>query len=416
LELEINAVKGGICAPKGFKASGIHAGIRKAMGGKGRPEKNDLGLIFAEKECYAAAVYTQNKVKGAPLYVTKKHLADGKCRAVIVNSINANTCNADGVEKATQMCELTAKALNIDIEDVIPASTGVIGQILPIEPFMDAIPRLVKTLAVTGSNAVAQAIMTTDTKMKEIAVEFVIDGKKCHIGAINKGSGMIHPNMATTLTFITTDVNVNPDFLQNILREVVDITLNRVSVDGDTSTNDMTLIMTSCLAGNKEINIENLEDTRIFFSALQIVLDYLARQMARDGEGATKLIVCDCQNAKTIEDANNVCNAVITSNLLKCAMFGSDANWGRILCAIGNSGVEYFDEKHTEVSVSSQKGEMLLFKDGGGVEFSEEKATEILKEEEIIITVNLNQGECSSYAYGCDLTYDYVKINGDYRS
>jgi glutamate N-acetyltransferase/amino-acid N-acetyltransferase len=415
-KLEVNAVKGGVCAPLGFKAAGIHAGIRKAMGGTGRPEKNDLGMIFAEEDCWAAAVYTQNKVKGAPLYVTQKHLANKKCRAVIVNSINANTCNADGIEKANMMCEITAKALNIDVEDVIPASTGVIGQILPIEPFEDAVPRLVKILSKTGNTGAAQAIMTTDTMMKELAVEFEIGGKKCRIGAMNKGSGMIHPNMATTLTFITTDVDINPDYLQLILRECVNITLNRVSVDGDTSTNDMALIMSSGLAGNTQITPENQADTEIFFSALQIVLDYLARKMARDGEGATKLIICDCINAASQEDADSICNAVITSNLFKAAMFGSDANWGRILCAVGNSGAEYFDPQQVEVAIASQKGELTLYQNGGGVEFSEEKATEILKEEEIIVTVNLNHGSSSSYAYGCDLTYNYVKINGDYRS
>jgi glutamate N-acetyltransferase/amino-acid N-acetyltransferase len=412
----IKKVNGGICAPKGFKASGIHSGIRRAMGGKGKPEKNDMALLFAEKDCVAVAVYTQNKVKAAPLIVTKKHLSDNKCRGVIVNSVNANACNSDGIEKAKAACDIVAKTLGINSNDVIPASTGIIGQNLPIEPFVNAVPQLAENLSETGSDAFSNAILTTDTIKKEIALEFEIDGKKCRIGAVSKGSGMIHPNMATTLTFITTDVNVETRLLQEILREMVDITLNRVSVDGDTSTNDMVLLMSSGLANNDTITPQNFKAIEIFCNALQIVLDYLARLLARDGEGATKLIICDCINAVTGEDAVAVSNAVITSSLVKAAMFGSDANWGRIMCALGNSGVRYFDIEKTVISISSAKGELCLFKDNNATNFSEETATEILKEEEIVITVNLNMGNKSAYAYGCDLTYDYVKINGDYRS
>lgn len=404
-------IDGGVCASKGFKASGIYCGIKETEN-----KKNDIALVVSDVMCNAAAVYTQNKVKGAPIVVTKRNLeaTGGKAQAVIVNSKNANTCNADGEEKAEKMCQLAANALNLKPEEVIVASTGVIGQILPIEPIERAIPKLILGLCVCGNEDAATAIMTTDTVKKEVAVEFEIDGKVCHLGGMAKGSGMIHPNMATTLNFITTDCAVSRDMLQKALSEVVKITYNCLSVDGDQSTNDMVALMSNGLAQNVEISEPNA-NFKIFKQALYIVMMNMTRMLAKDGEGATKLLECTVSGAKDLDSAITVAKSVICSPLFKCAMFGSDANWGRILCAVGYADAE-FDINKVDVSLASNAGEICVCKDGAGIEFSEEEAKKILLEDEIQIKISIGDGEFSATAWGCDLTYDYVKINGDYRS
>jgi len=401
-------IDGGVCAAKGFTAGGVHCGIRKNR------DKKDLSLIFSEKRASAAAVYTTNLVKGAPLIVTKKHLADGYAQAVICNSGNANTCNADGVEIAEQMSSLCANALNISENDIVVASTGVIGQPLDMEPIADGIPELVASLSYDGSDDAAQGIMTTDTKKKEVAVEFELSGKICRIGGIAKGSGMIHPNMATMLVFITTDAAVSPIMLQKALSGDIAETFNMVSVDGDTSTNDMVTVLANSLAGNDEITEDNA-DFKTFMKALNTVTVALCRGIAGDGEGATKLLECKVTGAKTLPTAKTVAKSVICSSLLKAAMFGADANWGRVLCAIGYSGADV-DVNKIDVAFKSEAGEIPVCKNGAGIDFSEEYAKEILLKDEIEILVALNDGEYSSTAWGCDLTYDYVKINGDYRT
>lgn len=401
-------IENGVCAPKGFKAAGVHCGIKKSS------KKKDLALIYCEKMCSAAALYTQNKVKGAPLLVTKKNISDYKAQAVIVNSGNANTCNADGEQKAQMMCELVANELNIKKEDVIVASTGVIGQVLPIEPIEAKIPELVSLLNENGSDDAAVSIMTTDTVKKEIAISFNVGGVECKMGAIAKGSGMIEPNMATMLCFITTDASIKGELLRQALLDVTGNTFNMVSVDGDTSTNDMVAVMASGLSGNAEITTEN-EAYDEFVSALNFVCTYIAKLLAKDGEGATKLVECKVVNAPDERTAKVVAKSVITSNLLKAAMFAADANWGRILCAIGYADAE-FDIHKIDVTLKSEKGEIPVCKNGAGVEFSEEKAKEVLLLDEIIILVDMQSGENTATAWGCDLTYDYVKINADYRT
>lgn len=417
--MELKAVKnikfvdGGVCAAKGFKANGIQCGLAHA-GASVTKKKNDLALIVADTECTAAAVYTTNKVKGAPILVTKEHLKNGRAKAVIVNSVNANTCNADGVEKANKMCELAAKELGIDADDVIVASTGVIGQVLPIEPIANGMKELAEGLTYDGNPRALEAIMTTDTQKKEVAVEFELGGKTCTMGGMLKGSGMIHPNMATTLTFITTDAAISEELVQRALSDVVKVTLNRASVDGDTSTNDMVCVMASGSAGNKPVTKEDGEFEK-FQTALYAIMMNLARMMARDGEGATKLIECAVSGADSDKTAETVAKSVICSSLFKAAMFGEDANWGRILCAVGYADAE-FDINKVDVKIGSAKGVIDVCKNGAGVEFSEEKAKEILGEEVIEIIISIGSGNGSAVAWGCDLTYDYVKINGDYRS
>lgn len=401
-------IKGGVCAAKGFTAGGIHCGIRKNR------TKRDLALIVSEKRAAAAAVYTTNLVKGAPLTVTKAHLSDGYAKAVICNSGNANTCNANGIEIAEQTCELLGKELNIPPDDIVVASTGVIGQPLDITPIKNGIPSLVKSLSANGSEDAAEGIMTTDTKVKEIAVSFEIGGKTCKIGGIAKGSGMIHPNMATMLVFITTDCAISPEMLKKALSTDIKETFNMISIDGDTSTNDMVTVLANGMAENSEITAEG-EDFDSFMKALNTVNVYLCRRIAGDGEGATKLIECTVTGADTLKTAKTVAKSVICSSLTKAAMFGSDANWGRVLCAIGYSGAEV-DVNKIDVAFKSAKGEIAVCKNGAGIPFSEEKAKEILLENEIEIAVSLNSGDYSSAAWGCDLTYDYVKINGDYRT
>ena len=403
-------VDGGVCAAKGFVANGINCGLNSDK------NKNDLGMVYSSTVCNAAAVYTQNKVKGAPILVTKEHLkaTGGKAMAVVVNSKNANTCNADGVEKAERICELAADALGIDADMIINASTGVIGQIIPIEPFEEHMKELADGLSADGNDKAANAIMTTDTVDKQVAVEFTLDGKICRLGGMAKGSGMIHPNMATTLNFITTDVAISADMIQKALSEIVKVTYNCLSIDGDTSTNDTLSVMANGLAGNGEIVTEN-EDYVIFKKALYIVMECMTMMLASDGEGASKMLECTVSGAPDQDTAIIVAKSIIRSPLTKCAMFGEDANWGRILCAIGYAEAD-FDIDKVDVDLESEKGIVEVCRNGSGIPFSEEKASEVLSEDDIYINVNLNQGEASAKAWGCDLTYDYVKINGDYRS
>ncbi len=401
-------ITGGVCAAKGFTAGGIHCGIRK------NHTKKDLAMVLSSVPASAAAVYTTNLVKGAPLTVTKEHLANGKARAVICNSGNANTCNADGIEIAEAMCAETAKALGIEASDVIVASTGVIGQSLDLTPIKAALPALASSLSETGGDDAAAAIMTTDTVDKQAAVEFTLGGKTCRLGGMAKGSGMIHPNMATMLVFITTDAAISPEMLRKALGSDVQETFNMVSVDGDTSTNDMVTLLANGLAGNEEITAEG-PDFTLFMKALNTVTMALCRMIAGDGEGATRLLECVVTGAPSREIARVTAKSVICSSLVKAAMFGADANWGRILCAIGYSGAAV-DVGKIDVAFRSAKGEIPVCKNGAGIPFSEEKAKDILLEKEIDILVGLNDGPETATAWGCDLTYDYVKINGDYRT
>ena len=401
-------IEGGVTAAQGFAAGGVHCGIRK------NKSKPDLAMIYSEKMCAAAAVYTQNLVKGAPILVTQKNIADGFAQAVICNSGNANTCNADGVEKAERMCAIAGEVLGIHPADVVVASTGVIGQVLPIEPIESAAQALKDSLSPTGSRAAATAIMTTDTIPKEAAVEVEIGGKTVRIGGISKGSGMIHPNMATMLCFVTTDCAISPEMLQKAITTSADETFNMISIDGDTSTNDTYAVLANGMAGNPEITAEG-PDFDLFCDALQAVCRTLSKLMAGDGEGATKLLVCQTTGAKDRATARTVAKSVICSTLFKAAMFGADANWGRVLCAIGYSGAAV-DVDKIDVSFRSAAGQVDVCQNGAGIPFSEEEASKVLKENEITILVHLHQGEASAEAYGCDLTYDYVKINGDYRT
>ena len=405
---EMKMIEGGVCAAKGFKASGVHCGIRKSR------TKRDLALVFSAVPASCAAVYTTNLVKGAPLEVTKSNISDGFAQAVICNSGNANTCNADGIEIAEQMCNLTGQALGIKATDVVVASTGVIGQKLDINPIAKGIPQLVSELSKDGNLNASEGIMTTDTVRKEVALQFTVGGKECRIGGMAKGSGMIHPNMATMLVFITTDTAISPKMLQKALSSDIANTFNMVSVDGDTSTNDMVTVLANGMADNSPITEEG-PDFDAFMKALNTITVSLCRMIAGDGEGATKLLECITEGAADKQTAKTVAKSVICSSLLKAAMFGADANWGRVLCAIGYSGADV-DVNKIDVSFKSCKGTIPVCKNGAGIDFSEEKAKEILLEKEIDILVNLNSGDQCATAWGCDLTYDYVKINGDYRT
>lgn len=403
-------IEGGVCAANGFTANGLNCGINPVK------EKNDLGMVYSLTNCNTAAVYTKNKVKGAPILVTQKHLekSGGISRAVIVNSKNANTCNANGQEIAEEVSKLAADVLGIKVEEVIVGSTGVIGMPMYVEPFAEYMQELVDGLSVDGHIEAANAIMTTDTVRKEVAVEFELSGRTCHLGGMAKGSGMIHPNMATTLNFITTDVAISVDMLQKALSDIVKITYNCLSIDGDTSTNDMVSVMANGMSGNNEIKEEN-DEYKVFKQALYIAMSNMTKMLAADGEGASKLLECTCAGSPDMETAIIVAKSVIRSPLFKCAMFGEDANWGRILCAIGYAEAE-FDIMKVDVDLASSAGTIAVCRNGAGVEFSEEEASKVLAEEEIFININLNQGNVSAKAWGCDLTYDYVKINGDYRS
>ncbi len=400
-------IEGGVSAAKGFLSSGVHCGIRK------NKSKRDLALIYSEKRAAAAAVYTKNLVKGAPLRVTREHLKDGYARAIICNSGNANTCNSNGREIALETSALLAKELNISEKDVVVASTGVIGQKMTIDPIKAGIPMLKSALGKNSAEA-AEGIMTTDTRLKEIAVKFTVGGRECRIGGIAKGSGMIHPDMATMLCFITTDCAISPEMLQKALSTDVSETFNMVSVDGDTSTNDMVVVLANGMAENPEITAEG-EDFTEFMKALNTVTVYLCRKIASDGEGATKLIECKVSGAKDLPTAKTVAKSVICSSLTKAALFGADANWGRVLCAIGYSKADV-DVDKINVSFASEEGKILVCENGAGVDFSEEKAKKILLADEVEILIDLKTGDYCSTAWGCDLTYDYVKINGDYRT
>jgi len=401
-------IEGGVCAAKGYKANGMYCGIRK------NKDKKDIALIISDVPASAAAVYTTNLVKGAPLTVTKNNISNGVAQAVVCNSGNANTCNADGIEIAEKICALVEQHTNIKKDDVIIASTGVIGQPLSITPFEEGMSALASGLSADGSSSAAEAIMTTDTIKKEFAIEFELGGKLCHIGGIGKGSGMIHPNMATMLVFITSDAAVSPEMLKKALSEDIAETFNMLSIDGDTSTNDMVSVMANGLAGNPIITKE-CEDFFVFKKALKTLTTQLCRTIAGDGEGATKLVECKVNSAKDIPTAKTVAKSVICSSLVKSAMFGADANWGRVLCAIGYSGADV-DVNKIDVSFVSAAGKLDVCKDGAGIPFSEELGKEVLSEKEIDIMIELNDGEAEATAWGCDLTYDYVKINADYRT
>lgn len=400
-------IDGGVCAAKGFTANGIHCGIRKSR------TKRDLSLIYSEKPASVACVYTTNLVKGAPLSVTKANVADGKAQAVICNSGNANTCNADGIEVANKMCEIAGKALGIAPADVVVASTGVIGQPLDVTPIANKIDELVQSLG-DHSDLAAEGIMTTDTVKKDLAVSFTVGGVECKLGGIAKGSGMIHPNMATMLVFLTTDCAISSAMLQKALSSDIKNTFNMVSVDGDTSTNDMVAVLANGMAGNQEITAEG-PDFDAFMKALNTVTVHLCRSIAGDGEGATKLLECVVTGAAEESVAKTVAKSVICSSLTKAAMFGADANWGRVLCAIGYSGAPV-DIYKVDVAFKSPAGTVEVCKNGAGIEFSEEEAKKVLLEKEITIQVELNSGTAGAVAWGCDLTYEYVKINGDYRT
>lgn len=401
-------IEGGVCAAKGFKANGVHCGIRHNR------TKRDLALIVSEVPATAAAVYTQNLVKGAPNAVTKKHIENGIAQAVICNSGNANTCNANGIEIAEGMSALVEQYTGIPAGDVVVASTGVIGQPLDLTPIKNGMAKLTAGLSAENGWAAAEAIMTTDTIKKELAVSFTLGGKQCHMGGIAKGSGMIHPNMATMLVFITTDAAISSEMLQKALSTDIQNTFNMLSIDGDTSTNDMVTVLANGLAGNQQIVSEG-EDFATFMKALNTLTVQLCRTIAGDGEGATKLLECKATGADTLEAAKKSAKSVICSSLLKSAMFGADANWGRVLCAVGYSGADV-DVNKIGVSFRSAKGTVEVCRDGSGVPFSEEDAKQILLENEIEILLTLGNGPFEATAWGCDLTYDYVKINGDYRT
>jgi len=406
--MNMKYIEGGVCAAQGYKASGIHCGIRK------NKTKKDLALIVSDVPASAAGVYTLNLVKGAPITVTRKNLENGMAQAVICNSGNANTCNANGIEIAEGMCALVEKHTGIAASDVIVASTGVIGQPLSLEPIAAGMDALTASLSYDGSESAAHAIMTTDTVKKEIAVEFELGGKICRMGGIAKGSGMIHPNMATMLVFVTTDAAISPEMLNTALQADVQTSFNMISVDGDTSTNDTLTVMANGLAGNQTITSEN-DDYKTFTQALAVVTRTLSRKIAKDGEGATKLLECRVSGAADWQTARTVAKSVICSSLVKAAMFGADANWGRILCAIGYSGADV-DVHKVDVDFASKAGRITVCVDGAGIPFCEETAKSILLEDEIIIHVALKSGDAEATAWGCDLTYDYVKINGDYRT
>ena len=401
-------IEGGVTAAKGFQAAGVHCGIRKNRA------KKDLGLIVSDRPASAAAVYTRNLVKGAPLTVTQAHIADGRARAIVCNSGIANTCAFDGIEKAEAMCALTAEALGIDAADVVVASTGVIGPSIDIAPIAAGLPRLAAALSAQGSADAAEAIMTTDTRKKEFAVTFQADGRTCTLGGIAKGSGMIAPNMATMLCFLATDAAIAPQLLHEALLAVVDDTFNMLSVDGDTSTNDMVVVLANGAAGNTLVTEKNA-DYDAFLEALHALCAAICRHLAADGEGATKLLECRVSGAASVKDARLAAKAVANSALLKAAMFGADANWGRVLCAIGYSGAAV-DVHAVDVAFASAAGSIDVCRNGAGIPVDEDKAKGILSEKEIVIDIRLHDGDAAAVAFGCDLTYEYVKINGDYRS
>ncbi|MCL2402534.1 MAG: bifunctional glutamate N-acetyltransferase/amino-acid acetyltransferase ArgJ [Oscillospiraceae bacterium] len=402
-------IQGGVCAAQGFRASGIHVGVKT-----NNTDKKDLALIIADHLCNAAAVYTKNVVQAAPILVTKDHLKNGKARAVLVNSGNANACAPQGVENANKSCAVLAATLGIDPADIIVASTGVIGQKLPVQVIVDGIPQLVQNLSYTGSQNAASAIMTTDLAMKELAVEFELNGKSVRIGGIAKGSGMIHPNMGTMLAFLTTDCAISPDMMQQALIHATNVSFNRVSVDGDTSTNDMLSLMASGMAGNGEIVSDGV-DYQIFLAALCDICKEFAKMIAADGEGAQHLITCIVRGAKTEAEAEALSKSVISSTLTKAAVFGADANWGRVICAMGYSGVA-FDPEGVAITFESAAGKLMVCAHGRGLSFDEDLAKKILQEHDVTIDIMMDAGKAECTCWGCDITYEYIKINGDYRT
>ena len=417
-------ISGGVAAPKGFTASGVHCGVKKGKGDGNQPPmskmpevlegKKDLALIVSEQPCTAAAVYTMNRVKAAPLYVTMDHLENGEAQAIVANSGNANACAPNSHEHAEKMCELAAQATGLKASDFVVASTGVIGQELNIAAIQAGLPACAAALSKDGSDAAANAIMTTDTVKKELAVTCSIGGKTVTIGAIAKGSGMIHPNMGTMLCFVTTDCAITQELLADALHEIVPRTFNRVTIDGDTSTNDMCVVLANGMAENSLIEWKD-DGYTVFYKTLYSVFEQMARSIAADGEGASKLITCTVRKARSEETAERLAKAVVSSSLVKAAMFGSDANWGRVLCAMGYSKAPFRPE-YVDVKFSSAVGEILVCQQGAGVDFDEETAKSILSQDEVVIDVDLNEGEHEATCWGCDLTYDYVKINGDYRT
>ncbi len=406
----LKEIPGGVCAAKGFTASGVHCGVKAGSS----PDKNDLAMILSERECAVAAVYTLNRVKAAPIYVTMDHLEDGVCRGVIANSGNANACAPLSHEHAEEMCGLAAKATGLKPTDFVVASTGVIGQELNISAIERGVPALASGLSGDGSDAAAHAIMTTDTAKKETAVAVNIGGRTVTIGAIAKGSGMIHPNMGTMLCFITTDCAITHEVLQDALHEIVPRTFNRVTIDGDTSTNDMCVVLANGMAGNEQIEWKD-DSYTVFCKALHQVCETMARAIAADGEGASRLVTCTVRSARSEESAERLAKAVVGSSLVKAALFGADANWGRVLCAMGYSKAPFRPE-YVDIGFSSIQGSILVCKQGTGLDFDEELAKKILTQDEVVIDVSLNEGGCEATCWGCDLTYEYVKINGDYRT
>ncbi len=403
-------IQGGVTAPKGFTAAGVHCGVKKGSS----PDKNDLALILSERECAAAATYTMNRVKAAPIYVTMEHLEDGAAWGVVANSGNANACAPQSHENAQAMCRYAAAATGRRAGDFVVASTGVIGQTINISAIEQGLPACARALSRDGSDAAARAIMTTDTEKKELAVSFTLGGKTVTIGAIAKGSGMIHPNMGTMLCFITSDCAITTEMLTEALHEVVPRTFNRVTVDGDTSTNDMCAALCNGMAENPLVEWKD-DNYTVFVKALRALCESLARKIAGDGEGATRLVTCRVSQARSEESAERLAKAVVGSPLVKAAMFGADANWGRVLCAMGYSKAPFRPE-YVDVKFCSAAGEVLVCEQGAGLDFDEEAAKSILTRDEVVIDVCLHEGEHEASCWGCDLTYDYVKINGDYRT
>ena len=407
----VSWIDGGVCAAQGFRAAGLHVGVKTH-----NVNKKDVALIVSDADCAAAAVFTTNVVKAAPIHVTKAHLANGRARAVVANSGNANACAPLGEENAKRMCAAAAKAIGCGAEDVLVCSTGVIGQTLRVNVIEEGMEELASLLERSGaaSDAAAHAIMTTDTVKKEAAVEATVGGKTVRIGGIAKGSGMIHPNMGTMLCFITTDCAISPEMIRKALVDTAHVSFNRISVDGDTSTNDTCLVLANGLAGNETITGEG-EDYAAFLEALKALCVRLARMMAKDGEGARHLITCTVAGAKDEESAQTIAKSVISSTLTKAAIFGCDANWGRVLCAMGYSGEE-FDPDKVDVAFASAAGEIPVCRQGRGLDFDEDLAKRILTEDEVEIRVRMGEGDAACTCWGCDITYDYIKINGDYRT
>ncbi len=409
-------ISGGIVAARGFRAAGIRVGVKASalpMDGEG---KKDLMLLVSDRPCTAAGMFTTNRVKAAPVLLTKANIADGVCQAVIANSGNANACAPNSEQHAQEMCQAAAEVLGLAPSDVAVASTGVIGQELNIRAITEGVPALAEKLSndPSASEDAVHAIMTTDTAKKEIAVETEIGGVTVRVGGIAKGSGMIHPNMGTMLSFVTTDCAITPKLLTELVHEVVPRTFNRVTVDGDTSTNDTFLVLANGSAGNPLIDWQGPE-YQALKEALMAVCTHLARSMAADGEGASRLLTCTVHGAESEAKAERLSRAVVGSSLVKAAMFGADANFGRVLCAMGYSGAQ-FDPETVDICFRSQGGEVQVCRDGMGLSFDEDVAKVVLSQDEVVIDVALREGAAEATCWGCDLTYDYVKINGDYRS